>query len=152
MYRLEKSNDYKDLINTKNINSANQAYIEYGDGEVFFKANGEVAAIEIRYEGAFKGINTLGAGWHIKAGRKKVIIWSYAQTPLQERIFNYIGKLKIKSAVFATWDLKKYKVQIKSTERVTWGSSYGNWNSDTRKPNLVEPNMTIHKDISKTKI
>ena len=83
---------------------------------------------------------------------KRIIIYSLAQTVIKERIFNYIGNIIIKSAVFATWDLKKVKVLIKSTEKVTWGTGTATWNSDTRKPNLIERNMTVHKKIKKTKI
>ena len=46
--------------------------------------------IEFRYKGSFKGVNCLSEGWEMKTGNNKIIIWSLAQTPLSEKLFNYI--------------------------------------------------------------
>ena len=74
MYRAEKNiKNYKDLINRKEAVNSTRAKIEYGNGEVFLKTNGEIAAIDIKYQGKFKGVNTLGDGWHIKCMIKELL-------------------------------------------------------------------------------
>ena len=139
MYRTEKINaKYTDKIDSKNRPIATEAKIEYGDGEVFLKTNGEIAAIDIKYEGAFKGVNTLGDGWLYKCNNNRIIIASLAQSQFKERIFNYIGNIKIKSAEFATWDGKKIRIQIQSKEQTTWANSF--------------KDKTIHKEITKSRI
>ena len=128
------------------------AKIEYGNGEVFLKTNGEIAAIDIKYQGKFKGVNTLGDGWHIKCNDKRIIIYSLAQTVIKERIFNYIGNIKIQSATCATWEKAKFNAQIISIEKTTWASSNSKWNVDSRKPETIFKNKVIHKEILKSRI
>ncbi len=79
----------KDLINRKNITNSTLGKIKYGNGAVYFEGNGEIAALELDYNGSFKGINCLSDGWEMKTSQSKIIIWSLAQTPLKEKLFNH---------------------------------------------------------------
>ena len=79
-----------DKINRKESIKATTGKIKYGEGSVFFEGNGEVAAFEFQYKGSFKGVNCLSEGWEMKASKNKIIIYSLAQTPLQDKLFNYI--------------------------------------------------------------
>ena len=76
-----------DKINTLEKPVASQGTIKYGDGNVFFETNGEVAAFEIDYIGAIKGIKKLAEGWTIKIGKRKAVIFSMAQSELSELLF-----------------------------------------------------------------
>ena len=142
----------QDKINRRNSINATTGKIKYGDGSVFFEGNGEVAAFEFRYKGSFKGVNCLSEGWEMKASNNKIIIWSLAQTPLSEKLFNYIGSLESISARFINWHEESYVASILTLDKTTWTKSDGKWNSDGRKPEEVEKNKVIHKKIYKSKI
>tara|TARA_R110000824_G_scaffold289395_6_gene477987 strand:+ start:194 stop:625 length:432 start_codon:yes stop_codon:yes gene_type:complete len=142
----------QDKINRKNTIKATTGRIKYGEGSVFFEGNGEVAAFEFTYKGSFKGVNCLSEGWEMKASVNKIIIWSLAQTPLSEKLFNYIGNLEITSAKFVNWDEESYFASVLTLDKSTWTKSDGNWSSDSRKPEEVEKNKVIHKKIYKSKI
>ena len=142
----------QDIINRKNTIKATTGKIKYGDGSVFFEGNGEVAAFEFIYNGSFKGVNCLSEGWEMKASNNKIIIWSLAQTPLSEKLFNYIGSLEITSANFVNWDEESYVASIITLNKSTWTKSDGKWSSDDRKPEEVDNNKVIHKKIYKSKI
>ena len=142
----------QDKINRRNSINATTGKIKYGDGSVFFEGNGEVAAFEFQYKGSFKGVNCLSEGWEMKASNNKIIIWSLAQTPLSEKLFNYIGSLEIISAKFINWHEESYVASILTLDKTTWTKSDGKWNSDGRKPEEVEKNKVIHKKIYKSKI
>ena len=142
----------KDLINRKNITNSKLGKIKYGDGVVYFEGNGEIAALELDYSGSFKGINCLSNGWEMKTSQNKIIIWSLAQTPLREKLFNYIGTLEITNARFANWEEELHIASIVKIDKTTWFDSDGKWNSDGRKPEEVEKNKVIHKKIYKSKI
>tara|TARA_Y100001938_G_C8100088_1_gene441032 strand:- start:1149 stop:1580 length:432 start_codon:yes stop_codon:yes gene_type:complete len=142
----------QDKIDINNITNAKRAKIKYGDGAVYFEGNGEVAAFEIKYTGNFKAVNCLSEGWDMKTGRNKIIIWSLAQTPISEKLFNYIGSLEITNAIFANWEGESYVAAVSSIDKSSWKKSDGNWNSDGRKPEEIENNKIIHRKIYKSKI
>ena len=142
----------QDRINRKNTIKASTGKIKYGDGSVFFEGNGEVAAFEFKYKGSFKGVNCLSEGWEMKASRNKIIIFSLAQTPLSEKLFNYIGSLEITSAKFVNWEEELYVASVLTLDKSTWTKSDGTWGGDGRKPEEVDKNRLIHKKIYKSKI
>ena len=142
----------QDKINRINTIKATTGKIKYGDGSVFFEGNGEVAAFEFAYKGSFKGVNCLSEGWEMKASRNKIIIFSLAQTPLSEKLFNYIGSLEITSAKFVSWEEESYVASVVTIDKATWFKSDGKWDSDGRKPEEVDKNKVIHKKIYKSKI
>lgn len=141
-----------DKISRKESIKATTGKIKYGEGSVFFEGNGEVAAFEFQYKGSFKGVNCLSEGWEMRASKNKIIIYSLAQTPLQDKLFNYIGSLEITSAKFVNWHEEAFIASVLTLDKTTWTKSDGKWNSDGRKPEEVEKSKVIHKKIYKSKI
>ena len=132
--------------------NATNASINYGNGSVFCKSNGEIAAFEMTFNGSFKGVNCLGDGWQMKIRNNKMLIWSNGRTPLSERLFNYIGELEITSVKFVNWNKEIYYPNYRTLNRNFWKRSTNNWNSDGRKPEEIEDIKLIHKKIAKTKV
>lgn len=126
--------------------------INYGNGEVFFESNGDVAVFEIMYNGNFKAVNCLGEGWSMKARNNRMIIWSTGVRPVGERLFNYIGELDILSAKFINWQGEAYRPNIITLDKTSWNKSNNNWGSDGRKPEETQNRKIIHKRIEKTKV
>ena len=144
--------EYRDTLGVRQLAPATNVTISYGTGTVEVEFNGEIALIEINYNGAFKGVNRLGAGWTMKAGKSKVIIFSLAQSNLTNVLFDYIGELEITSAKYVTWD-EQYKVaRVNNLNRNEWGLASGLWNSDARKYEEIETQRIIHRTVRKTRI
>lgn len=141
-----------DKINRLEQPASISGKIEYGDGNVYFKTTGEVAAFEIDYVGSMQAINKLGDGWSIKAGRNKIVVYSLAETPLTSLLFTYIGELKITKCVFVTWNLKKHHANIIYKDNSSWNKSLATWSSDTRKHEEVLQKKIIKKQIKKSVI
>ena len=131
----------------KGLTPSSIAKLKYGKGNVYLETNGEVAGIEISYRGAFKGVNTLGDGWTIKAGRNKIIIYSLAKTQIKELLFRYIGELKIVRAKYATWNNESYNAKIVNLNRNDWNISNGNWGADGRKYEEIETQKIIYRKV-----
>ena len=141
-----------DKINTLEKPVASQGTIKYGDGNVFFETNGEVAAFEIDYIGAIKGIKKLAEGWTIKIGKRKAVIFSMAQSELSELLFTYVGELEITKCKYVTWDLKANQANIVNVSRDTWNSNYGEYQSDARKPEEIVSKTVIGRKVKKSSI
>ena len=60
-----------DKINRRNKPIATTGTLKYGRGDVVFETNGEIAALQIDYIGAIKGVKKLGGGWTIKIGENR---------------------------------------------------------------------------------
>tara|TARA_Y100001938_G_scaffold89731_1_gene122883 strand:+ start:10067 stop:10504 length:438 start_codon:yes stop_codon:yes gene_type:complete len=141
-----------DKINRLNKPLATTGTLKYGRGDVVFEANGEVAAFEIDYIGAIKGIKKLGAGWTIKIGKRKIIIFSMAESELTELLFTYVGELEIKSCKYVTWDEKLYHAKIVNLNQNDWKINYGEWGSDARKYEEAETEKVIIRRVRKSSI
>ena len=126
--------------------------LKYGDGRALFKTSGEVAAFEINYNGAIKGIKKLGDGWTIKIGKNKIVIFSMAQSELTELLFTYVGSLTITKCIFVNWNLEKYFANIEKKDTSSWGKTIGQWQSDGRKPEEIIDEKVIKKTIKKSVI
>ena len=141
-----------DKINRLQKPAASQGLIKYGDGNVFFETNGEVAGFEIDYIGAIKGVKRLGQGWTIKIGKRKAIIYSMAQSELSELLFTYVGEFEITKCKYVTWDLKMRQANVVNVSRDTWNSNYGEYQSDARKPEEIVSKTIIGRKIKKSSI
>ena len=141
-----------DKINTLEKPVASQGTIKYGDGNVFFETNGEVAAFEIDYIGAIKGIKKLGDGWTIKIGENKIVILSMAQSELTELLFNYVGELEITSCKFVGWNEVLYHARVTNLSQNKWSDNYGEWAYDARKPEEIISRAVIGRKVKKSSI
>ena len=141
-----------DKINRLQKPAASQGLIKYGDGDVFFETNGEVAGFEIDYIGAIKGVKRLGEGWVIKIGKSKAIIYSMAQSELSELLFTYVGEFEITKCKYVTWDQQMHQANVVNVSRDTWNSNYGEYQSDARKPEEIVSKTIIGRKIKKSSI
>ena len=141
-----------DRINRLQKPIATTGEIKYGLGSVTFETNGEVAAFEIDYIGAIKGIKKLAEGWTIKIGKRKAVIFSMAQSELSELLFTYVGELEITKCKYVTWDLKANQANIVYVSRDTWNSNYGEYQSDARKPEEIISKTVIGRKVKKSSI
>ena len=144
--------EYRDTLGIRQLAPATNVVLKYGTGTVEIESNGEIALIEINYNGAFKGVNRLGAGWTMKAGKSKVIIFSLAQSEITNVLFDYIGELEITSAKYVTWDVQYKVASIENLNRNDWKLSNATWNSDSRKYEEIETQKIIHRTVRKTRI
>ena len=135
--------DIKESPGIRESVPANKVKIIYGKGEVRLEVNGEIAGLEINYRGAFHGVNKLGRGWSIKAGKTKIIIISLAQAPVTELLFKYIGELKIINAQYAGWDNVLNHAAVESLNKNDWRLAYGNWGADGRKYEEIKTETVI---------
>ena len=143
------------LLNIDKIDRINKPQsirgkIEYGNGNAFFRTTGEVAGFEINYTGAIKAIKKLGSGWNIKIGKRKIVIWSFAQSEFTPLLFTYVGTLKITKCVVVNWNLKQYNADITFKNESLFNSSKSKWESDSRKYEEIEQQRTIKKTIRKS--
>jgi len=141
-----------DKIERLNKPLATTGTLKYGRGDVIFKTNGEVAAFEIGYVGAIRGIKKLGAGWTIKIGERKIVIFSMAETELSELLFSYVGELKITDCKYITWNEKLHHAKVLNLNRNTWNINFGEWGSDARKPEEIETQKIIGRKVKKSSI
>ena len=147
-----KVKDIKDISGIRKLPPANSVTLKYGKGQVELESNGEIAALEINYRGAFKGVKKLGEGWMIKAGKNKVLIISLAQTPISELLFTYIGELRVINCKYVDWDNNLKYAKIKNYNRNEWKLASGNWGSDGRKYEEIETESIIYRKVLKTMI
>ena len=134
-----------DKINRFNKPQATTGTLEYGLGDVSFKTNGEVAAIEIDYRGKISGTKKLGEGWTIKIGKNKINIFSMAQTELTELLFSYVGEFEIRSCKYVSWNLKSGYANIINQNKSSWDISRVQWGSDGRKPEEIQETKVSRK-------
>ena len=144
--------EFRDTLGIRQLAPATNVAISYGTGTVEIESNGEIALIEINYNGAFKGVNRLGAGWTMKAGKSKVIIFSLAQSEITNVLFDYIGELEITSAKYVTWDEQYKTAQVNNLNKNDCNLANADWGSDARKYEEIETQKIIHKKIRKTTI
>ena len=144
--------DIKEKPGIRESAPANKVKIIYGKGEVRLESNGEIAGLEIDYRGAFHGVNKLGAGWSIKAGKTKIIIVSLSQTPIKGLLFKYIGEIKIIKTQYVSWDNTLKYAAVENLNKNDWGIAYGNWGADGRKYEEIETERIIYKSVVKTRI
>ncbi len=136
----------------KNAASANKATLKYGRGSVTLETNGEIAAIEIDFIGAIKGIKKLGQGWTIKIGENKILIFSMAKSNYSEDLFDYVGELKINACKFVNWNKELHHAQVQDLNQNTWNQNYGTFNFDARKPEEIETQTIIGRKVKKSSI
>ena len=141
-----------DRINRLQKPIATTGEIKYGLGSVTFETNGEVAAFEIDYVGAIKGIKKLGEGWTIKIGENKIVIFSMAQSELTELLFNYVGELEITSCKFVGWNEILYHARVTNLSQNKWNDNYGQWAYDARKPEEIVSKTVIGRKVKKSSI
>ena len=144
--------DIKDVKKIRELPPANSVKLKYGKGQVELESNGEIAALEINYRGAFKGTKRLGEGWMIKASKNKVLIISLAQTPISELLFTYIGELRIINCKYVNWDNVMKFAKVENYNRNEWKLSNNNWDSDGRKYEEIETESIIYRKVLKTMI
>lgn len=136
----------------KNATLASKATLKYGRGNVVLETNGEIAAIEIDYLGAIKGIKKLAKGWTIKIGENKIIIFSLAKSNYTEQLFNYVGELKINSCKFVNWNKQLFHAKVEDLNQNTWNQNYGTFDFDARKPEEIETQKIIGRKVKKSSI
>ena len=136
----------------KNARIASNATLKYGLGTVVLETNGEIAAIEIDYIGAIKGIKKLGQGWTIRIGENKIIIFTLAKSNYSEQLFNYVGELKINSCKFVNWNQELFHAQVEDLNQNTWNQNYGTFDFDARKPEEIETQKIIGRKVKKSSI
>ena len=141
-----------DRIDRKNKPIATTGTLKYGRGDVVFETNGEVAAFHIDFLGSIKGVKKLGAGWTIKIGQNKIVIYSMAESDLTELLFTYVGELEITSCRYVTWDNVLRHSNIQNLNQNSWEINYGNWGADARKPEEVETHKIIVRKVKKSSI
>tara|TARA_R110002012_G_scaffold286879_1_gene478787 strand:+ start:9236 stop:9673 length:438 start_codon:yes stop_codon:yes gene_type:complete len=141
-----------DKINRKNKPIATTGTLKYGRGDVVFETNGEVAAFEIDYIGSIKGVKKLGAGWSIKIGKNKIVIFSMAESELTELLFTYVGELEITSCKYVAWDSVLRHANVNNLNQNSWEINYGEWGSDARKPEEIETQKIIVRKVKKSSI
>ena len=141
-----------DKINRRNKPIATTGTLKYGRGDVVFETNGEIAALQIDYIGAIKGVKKLGEGWAIKIGESKILIYSMAQTELTELLFTYVGQLEVTSCKYVAWDKSLKYANIENLNQNEWDVNYGNWGADARKPEEVETQKVIVREVKKSSI
>ena len=136
----------------KNATLASKATLKYGRGSVVLETNGEVAAIEIDYIGAIKGIKKLGQGWTVKIGENKIIIFTLAKSNFTDNLFDYVGELRINSCRFVNWDKKQFYAKVQDLNQNTWNQNYGTFDFDARKPEEIETQTIIGRKVKKSSI
>ena len=141
-----------DRIDRKNKPIATTGTLKYGRGDVVFETNGEVAAFHIDFLGSIKGVKKLGAGWTIKIGQNKIVIYSMAESDLTELLFTYVGELEITSCRYVTWDNVLRHSNIQNLNQNSWEINYGNWGADARKPEEIETQKIIGRKGKKSSI
>lgn len=141
-----------DRIDRKNKPIATTGTLKYGRGDVVFETNGEVAAFHIDFLGSIKGVKKLGAGWTIKIGQNKIVIYSMAESDLTELLFTYVGELEITSCRYVTWDNVLRHSNIQNLNQNSWEINYGNWGADARKPEEIETQKIIGRKVKKSSI
>ena len=147
-----KIKEIKDISGIRKLQPADYVKIKYGTGEVRLESNGEFSGIEIDYRGAFHGVKKLGVGWTIKTSKTKILIISYAQTPITDLLFTYIGELRIINCKYVTWDNKLKYAGIENLNRNDWNLASGVWGSDSRKYEEIETYKIIYTKVLKTRI
>ena len=86
--------------------------IRYGGGECSLIYKQEVAGIEIHFVGKIEIEPNVSNGWMLQSNNNKIIILALQKnTPLDELLFNYIGKLKIKRVYLYNWELEKKRLE-----------------------------------------
>ena len=141
-----------DRIDRKNKPIATTGTLKYGRGDVVFETNGEVAAFHIDFLGSIKGVKKLGAGWTIKIGQNKIVIYSMAESELTELLFTYVGELEITSCRYVTWDNVLRHSNIQNLNQNRWEINYGNWGADARKPEEIITQEIIGRKVKKSSI
>ena len=136
----------------KNATNATKATLKYGRGSVVLETNGEIAAIEIDYIGAIKGIKKLGRGWSIKIGENKILIFTLAKSSYTEHLLDYVGELKINSCKFVNWNQELHHAQVQDLNQNTWNQNYGTFDFDARKPEEIETQTIIGRKVKKSSI
>ena len=144
--------EIKDVLGVRKLAPATLVKLKYGKGQVELESNGEIAALEINYRGAFKGVKKLGEGWMIKANKNKVLVISLAQTPIEELLFTYIGELRIINCKYVNWDNVMKFAKVENYNRNEWKLSNNNWGSDGRKYEEIETESIIYRKVLKTMI
>ena len=141
-----------DKIDRKNKPLATTGTLKYGRGDVTFETNGEVAAFDIDYIGTIKGVKKLGAGWTIKIGESKIIIFSMAESELTELLFTYVGELEITSCRYVSWYNRLNHSIVQNLNQNIWNINFGEWGSDARKPEEIETQKIIGRKVKKSSI
>ena len=144
--------DIKDVKKIRELPPATLVKLKYGKGQVELESNGEIAALEINYRGAFKAVKKLGEGWMIKASKNKVLVISLAQTPIEELLFTYIGELRIINCKYVNWDNVMKFANVVNYNRNEWKLANGNWGADGRKYEEIETESIIYRKVLKTMI
>ncbi len=85
--------------------STSNAIIYFGNGNLQFKADGDIAGIEMAVSGDFKITNSsLPAGWEISHSESVIILYSMDGSSLDNStLFEYEGDFTVYSTVVADW-------------------------------------------------
>jgi len=97
-----------DLILGTNLSrgeSTRQATLFYGNGMLYYEADGNIAGIQLIVSGNYEVVhNNLTSGWEIAYNETNIIIYSLDGSSLGDRtLFEYTGELTIESAIVADW-------------------------------------------------
>jgi len=133
-----------------NATPANNVALSYGNGNVEIETTGQVAGFEMTYRGAIHGVKKLGAGWKIKIGDNKVLIYSMGETELSPLLFTYMGDFEITSCKYANWDGTSGYTNINNLKSDTWNSSSGDFVADGRKYEEVFTESTATRKVKKS--
>ena len=113
----------------------------YEKNKVELETNGEIAAIEISYNGKFSGTKKLGKGWSIKTGKNKILIYSLGKSSIQNLLFTYSGSIRINYARCFAWDSTLHYAPARNMRDDTWRSRNTTWATETRKPEEIKQNL-----------
>jgi hypothetical protein len=101
---------------------------------------GSVAGIQIEYDGDFSFESLLPEGWIMEKSEVKILIISLDGSELSgEDLFNYSGKLDIKSCMVVDWSLNKIQADIKTIPN--------HFSLNPAYPNPFNPTTTIEFTI-----
>ena len=97
-----------DLILGTNLSrgeSTHQATLFYGNGMLYYEADGDIAGIQLIVSGNYEVVhNNLAPGWELAFNKSNIIMYSLNGSSLDDRLLiEYTGEQTIESAIVADW-------------------------------------------------
>tara|TARA_Y100001973_G_C5140904_1_gene302869 strand:+ start:558 stop:995 length:438 start_codon:yes stop_codon:yes gene_type:complete len=92
------------------IARTNKSKLTYGGGLVSVSGVG-IAGIEIHYKGRIE-YNSDGNNYQVRAGKNKVLIFSFTKQDISGDLFIYEGKFRITKVIASNWEAKKIPLAV----------------------------------------
>tara|TARA_Y100000592_G_scaffold97451_1_gene168222 strand:- start:588 stop:1121 length:534 start_codon:yes stop_codon:yes gene_type:complete len=120
------------------------------DGDCFIESNVDILGIEINFTGKAKITPTLPDGWIMQGNKSKMILFTLQGLPIKnQKLFTYIGEVKINKIIVANKDAKRISCEIRNVE-ASWTRQ--NWSMDIEADTWDNfKNKAKKGKISKTK-